>query len=66
MVEPVRYGPGGVILPPKEEPKKVEPVVKTTPTKKQKKSLQEIYGEGEHDSDGFDEEHDSTADRGQN
>ena len=33
MVEPVRYGPGGVILPPREEPKKVEPVEKTAPTK---------------------------------
>ena len=43
MVEPVRYGPGGVILPPREEPKKVEPVEKTAPTKKRKKSIQEIY-----------------------
>ena len=64
MVEPIRYGPGGVILPPREEPKKVEPVEKTAPTKKQKKSIQEIYPQVD-DEDGFDEEHDSTADRGQ-
>ena len=58
MVEPVRNGPGGVILPPREEPKKVEPVEKTAPTKKRKKSIQEIYPSVDED-DGFDEEHDS-------
>ena len=63
MVEPVRYGPGGIVLPPREEPKKVEPVEKTAPTKKRKKSIQEIYPQVD-DDDGFDEEHDS-ADRGQ-
>ena len=62
MVEPVRYGPGGIILPPREEPKKVEPVEKTAPTKKQQKSIQEIYPSVDED-DGFDEEHDS--DKGQ-
>lgn len=56
MVEPIRYGAGGQAM--VEKPRKVEPVEKTEKVKKEKKQpLQEIYGEGENDPDGFDEEH---------
>ena len=40
------------------QPNEVAPVEKTAAPKKEKKQpLQEIYGEGENDPDGFDEEH---------
>ena len=55
-MEEVRYGAGGKIM--VNQPRKVEPVEKTAKVKKEKKQpLQEIYGEGEKDPDGFDEEH---------
>lgn len=50
MVEPIRYGAGGI--PMVNQPPKVEPVEKISKDKKQKQPLQEIYGD-----DGFDEEH---------
>ena len=41
-----------------KQPNEVKPVEKTAaPKKEKKKPLQEIYGEGEKDQDGFDEEH---------
>ena len=49
------YGAGGI--PMVKQPNEVKPVEKVAAPKKEKKPLQEIYGEGEHDSDGFDEEH---------
>ena len=50
------YGAGGI--PMVKQPNEVKPVEKTTAPKKEKKQpLQEIYGEGENDPDGFDEEH---------
>ena len=58
MVEGIRYGAGGIPMVNQEETRKVEPVEKTAaPKKEKKKPLQEIYGEGEKDPDGFDEEH---------
>jgi|TARA_B100001094_G_scaffold135941_1_gene131615 hypothetical protein len=51
MVEPIRYGAGGIPMV-NQEPPKVEPVEKISKDKKQKQPLQEIYGD-----DGFDEEH---------
>jgi len=50
MVEPIRYGAGGI--PMVNQPPKVEPVEKISKDKKEKQPLQEIYGD-----DGFDEEH---------
>ena len=50
------YGAGGV--PMVKQPQEVKPVEKAAAPKKEKKQpLQEIYGEGENDPDGFDEEH---------
>ena len=49
------YGAGGI--PMVKQPNEVKPVEKVAAPKKEKKPLQEIYGEGEHDPDGFDEEH---------
>ena len=50
------YGAGGI--PMVKQPNEVKPVEKTAAPKKEKKQpLQEIYGEGENDPDGFDEEH---------
>ena len=50
------YGVGGI--PMVKQPNEVKPVEKTATTKEKKKvTLQEIYGEGEKDPDGFDEEH---------
>ena len=49
------YGAGGVPMVNQPKERKVEPVEKSTPTKKEKKQpLQEIYGDSE--KDGFDEE----------
>ena len=42
MVEPIRYGAGGVPMVNQPKPKKVEVAQKTATTKKDKKSLQEI------------------------
>tara|TARA_B100001027_G_scaffold186806_1_gene139404 strand:+ start:140 stop:319 length:180 start_codon:yes stop_codon:yes gene_type:complete len=56
MVDNIVYGAGGI--PMVKQPSEVKPVEKTAAPKKEKKqSLQEIYGEGENDPDGFDEEH---------
>ena len=56
MGDNIVYGAGGV--PMVNQPKEVKPVEKTAAPKKEKKQpLQEIYGEGENDPDGFDEEH---------
>ena len=56
MGDNIVYGAGGI--PMVKQPTEVAPVVKSAPVKKEKKqSLQEIYGEGEKDPDGFDEEH---------
>ena len=56
------YGAGGVPMVNQPKERKVEPVEKTASTKKEKKQpLQEIYGEGENDPDGFDEEHGDEA-----
>ena len=49
------YGAGGI--PMVKQPNEVKPVEKVAAPKKEKKPLQEIYGEGENDPDGFDEEH---------
>ena len=60
MGDNIVYGAGGI--PMVNQPNEVAPVVKSAPVKKEKKqSLQEIYGEGEKDSDGFDEEHGDEA-----
>ena len=60
MGDNIVYGAGGI--PMVKQPTEVAPVVKSTPVKKEKKqSLQEIYGEGEKDPDGFDEEHGDEA-----
>ena len=56
MVEPIRYGAGGIPMVNQSTSKKVEVAQKTATTKKEKKSLQEIYPQPE-DDDGFDEEH---------
>ena len=55
MVDNIVYGAGGI--PMVKQPNEVKPVEKVAATKKEKKPLQEIYGEGENDPDGFDEEH---------
>ena len=56
MVDNIVYGAGGI--PMVKQPNEVKPVEKTAAPKKEKKHpLQEIYGEGENDPDGFDEEH---------
>ena len=55
MVDNIVYGAGGI--PMVKQPNEVKPVEKVAAPKKEKKSLQEIYGEGENDPDGFDEEH---------
>ena len=56
MVDNIVYGAGGI--PMVKQPNKVKPVEKIAAPKKEKKQpLQEIYGEGENDQDGFDEEH---------
>ena len=56
MSDNIVYGAGGV--PMVKQPQEVKPVEKATAPKKEKKQpLQEIYGEGENDPDGFDEEH---------
>ena len=56
MVDNIVYGAGGI--PMVKQPSEVKPVEKTAALKKEKKQpLQEIYGEGENDPDGFDEEH---------
>ena len=56
MVDNIVYGAGGI--PMVKQPSEVKPVEKTAAPKKEKKQpLQEIYGEGEKDPDGFDEEH---------
>ena len=56
MVDNIVYGAGGI--PMVKQPIEVNPVEKTAAPKKEKKQpLQEIYGEGENDPDGFDEEH---------
>ena len=56
MVDNIVYGAGGI--PMVKQPSEVKPVEKTAASKKEKKQpLQEIYGEGENDPDGFDEEH---------
>ena len=55
MVDNIVYGAGGI--PMVKQPNEVKPVEKVTAPKKEKKPLQEIYGEGENDPDGFDEEH---------
>ena len=56
MVDNIVYGAGGI--PMVKQPNKVKPVEKIAAPKKEKKQpLQEIYGEGENDPDGFDEEH---------
>ena len=60
MVEPIRYGAGGVPMVNQPKPKKVEVAQKTATTKKDKKSLQEIYPQPE-DDDCFDEEHSDGA-----
>ena len=54
MGDNIVYGAGGVPMVKQE----VAPVEKVAEPKKEKKQpLQEIYGEGEKDPDGFDEEH---------
>ena len=53
------YGAGGI--PMVKQPNEVKPVEKVAAPKKEKKPLQEIYGEGEKDPDGFDEEHGDEA-----
>tara|TARA_R100001509_G_scaffold61959_1_gene34250 strand:+ start:216 stop:395 length:180 start_codon:yes stop_codon:yes gene_type:complete len=55
MVDNIVYGAGGI--PMVKQPNEVKPVEKVAAPKKEKKPLQEIYGEGENDPDGFDEEH---------
>ena len=55
MVDNIVYGAGGI--PMVKQPNEVKPVEKVAAPKKEKKPLQEIYGEGEKDPDGFDEEH---------
>ena len=56
MVDNIVYGAGGVPI--VKQPQVVKRVEKTAAPKKEKKQpLQEIYGEGENDPDGFDEEH---------
>ena len=56
MGDNIVYGAGGI--PMVKQPNEVKPVEKYAPVKKEKKQpLQEIYGEGENDPDGFDEEH---------
>ena len=55
MSDNIVYGAGGV--PMVKQPKEVAPVEKSAPVKEKKQPLQEIYGEGENDPDGFDEEH---------
>ena len=56
MVDNIVYGAGGI--PMVKQPSEVKPVETTAAPKKEKKQpLQEIYGEGENDPDGFDEEH---------
>ena len=55
MSDNIVYGAGGI--PMVKQPNEVKPVEKVAAPKKEKKPLQEIYGEGEHDPDGFDEEH---------
>ena len=54
MVDNIVYGAGGI--PMVKQPNEVKPVEKVAAPKKEKKPLQEIYGEGENDPDGFDEE----------
>ena len=55
MGDNIVYGAGGI--PMVKQPNEVKPVEKVAAPKKEKKPLQEIYGEGENDPDGFDEEH---------
>ena len=59
MVDNIVYGAGGI--PMVKQPNEVKPVEKVAAPKKEKKPLQEIYGEGENDPDGFDEEHGEEA-----
>ena len=59
MVDNIVYGAGGI--PMVKQPNEVKPVEKVAAPKKEKKPLQEIYGEGENDPDGFDEEHGDEA-----
>tara|TARA_Y100000004_G_scaffold175808_1_gene215721 strand:- start:164 stop:343 length:180 start_codon:yes stop_codon:yes gene_type:complete len=59
MVDNIVYGAGGI--PMVKQPNEVKPVEKVAAPKKEKKPLQEIYGEGEKDPDGFDEEHGDEA-----
>lgn len=54
MVEPIRYGAGGVPMV-NQKPRVVEPVEPAPKVKKKTKPLQEIYPDP--DGDGFDEEH---------
>jgi hypothetical protein len=54
MVEPIRYGAGGVPMV-NQKPRVVEPVEPAPKVKKKTKPLQEIYPDPE--TDGFDEEH---------
>jgi|TARA_B100001059_G_C17769745_1_gene547672 hypothetical protein len=58
MSDNIIYGAGGI--PMVQQHRKVEPVEKSAPVKKEKKQpLQEIYGDNE--KDGFDEEHGEKA-----
>ena len=59
MVDNIVDGAGGV--PMVKQPNEVKPVKKSAPVKEKKQPLQEIYGEGEKDPDGFDEEHGDEA-----
>ena len=59
MVDNIVYGAGGI--PMVKQPNEVKPVEKSAPVKEKKQPLQEIYGEGEKDPDGFDEEHGDEA-----
>ena len=51
------YGAGGIPMVNQSHNHEVKPVEKSAPVKEKKQPLQEIYGEGENDPDGFDEEH---------
>ena len=55
------YGAGGIPMVKQPHNHEVKPVEKVAAPKKEKKPLQEIYGEGENDPDGFDEEHGDEA-----